>query len=147
MIFNEHKYKELAENIEQEYITLCGKQPCGECRYAFKSHCKTLFILDYLDKKKEEEKTLIYQMKIYYGAKLNNKVIYSTEITLEDCRRFPNKIDEKIYKEQLKQFIIKDGFAKPEDFTYGFLTKAEYENRITKNKEKTISFKLSKKNI
>lgn len=52
MIFNEHKYKKLAENIEQEYITLCGKQPCGECRYAFMPYYKTLFILDYLDKKK-----------------------------------------------------------------------------------------------
>lgn len=50
MIFNEHKYKELANKIEKEYTRLCSRQPCGECKYAFKPYCKTLFILDYLEK-------------------------------------------------------------------------------------------------
>lgn len=84
---------------------------------------------------------MIYQMIFYYGAKINNQVIYSTRVDLEDCTKFPSKINEAIYKEQLKQLIVKDGFADPKDFTYGFLTKAEYENRITKGKEKIISFK------
>lgn len=51
MIFNENKHKELAAKIEQEYKKLCVKKACGECKYAFQHHCKTLFILDYLDLK------------------------------------------------------------------------------------------------
>lgn len=53
---------------------------------------------------------MIYQMTIYYGAKINGQVIYSTEINFKDCRKFPDKIDGEIYKEQLTDLIIKDGF-------------------------------------
>lgn len=56
MIFNEHKYKKLANQIEKEYTRLCSKQPCGECKYAFQTYCKTLFILDYLDNKNKQYK-------------------------------------------------------------------------------------------
>lgn len=52
MIFNEHKHKDLAAKIEKGYKNLCSRQPCGECKYAFKSYCKTLFILDFLDSKR-----------------------------------------------------------------------------------------------
>lgn len=50
-IFNDHKYKNLAHEIEKEYTNICSRQPCGECKYAFKSYCKTLFILDYMEDK------------------------------------------------------------------------------------------------
>ncbi|MEG2786410.1 MAG: hypothetical protein RR942_01225 [Romboutsia sp.] len=51
MAINEHKHRKLANEIEKEYTNLCSKQPCGECKYAFQTHCKTLFVLDYLGKK------------------------------------------------------------------------------------------------
>lgn len=36
----------LAEFIEKKYTEMCSKQPCGECKYAFKQYCKTLFIIE-----------------------------------------------------------------------------------------------------
>lgn len=86
---------------------------------------------------------MIYQMIIYYGAKLNGQVIYSTEIKLEDCRKFPKSIDEEVYKKQLEELITKDGFY-PKYFEYGFLTKSEYENRITKDNEESFNYTVSK---
>lgn len=86
---------------------------------------------------------MIYQMTIYYGAKLNGQVIYSTEIKLEDCRKFPKSIDEEIYIKQLEKLITKDGFY-PKYFEYGFLTKSEYENRITKDNEESFNYTVSK---
>lgn len=86
---------------------------------------------------------MIYQMIIYYGAKLNGQVIYSTEIKLEDYRKFPKNIDEEVYKKQLEKLIIRDGFY-PKYFEYGFLTKSEYENRITKDNEESFNYMVSK---
>lgn len=86
---------------------------------------------------------MIYQMIIYYGAKLNGQVIYSTEIKLEDCRKFPENIDEEVYKKQLEELITKDGFYS-KYFEYGFLTKREYENRITKDNEESFNYTVSK---
>ncbi|XZH34295.1 hypothetical protein ACSW8L_15400 (plasmid) [Clostridium perfringens] len=86
---------------------------------------------------------MIYQMTIYYGAKLNGQVIYSTEINLKDCTKFPKSINEEVYKKQLEKLIIRDGFY-PKYFEYGFLTKSEYENRITKDNEESFNYTVSK---
>lgn len=86
---------------------------------------------------------MIYQMTIYYGAKLNGQVIYSTEINLKDCTKFPDKIDGEVYKKQLEELIKNDGFY-PECFEFGFLTKDEYENRYTKDNEENFNYIVSK---
>ena len=54
----EHKYSELAMQINKEFVDLCSKQPCGECKYAFQDNCKTLFTLDYLENKEKKIKTV-----------------------------------------------------------------------------------------
>ncbi|XZH99927.1 hypothetical protein ACSXEK_15960 (plasmid) [Clostridium perfringens] len=51
MIFNERKYKELANKICTGFSKLCSSNSCGECKYAFQSNCKILFTLDYLENK------------------------------------------------------------------------------------------------
>ncbi|MGL6184777.1 MAG: hypothetical protein ACRC1T_05295 [Clostridium chrysemydis] len=86
---------------------------------------------------------MIYQMTIYYGAKINGDVIYSTEIHIEDCTKFPKDIDGNIYRKQLEELIIRDGFN-PGYFEFGFLTKSEYENRTTKDNENSTNYKISK---
>lgn len=47
-----HKYTNLAQKIKKEYSNLCSNNTCGECKYAFQSNCKILFVLDYMDKYK-----------------------------------------------------------------------------------------------
>ena len=71
---NKHKYIELANNIGREYDKICGKQPCGECKYAFQQDCKILFTLDYLDKQKENSNI----------ANLDNSINKFT-ITCNEC--------------------------------------------------------------
>lgn len=85
---------------------------------------------------------MIFQMTFYYGAKINGQVIYSTKVKLEDCRKFPSSINGDVYKKQLEQQITNDGFADPKDFTYGFLTKDEYDNRPIKGNENTTKFEI-----
>ncbi|MGL4571709.1 MAG: hypothetical protein ACRCVJ_11670 [Clostridium sp.] len=81
-------------------------------------------------------------MTFYYGAKINGQVLYTTKIELEDCWKFPDTINEDIYEKQLEELITSDGLADPKDFTYGFLTKDEYENRPTKGNERSFDYEL-----
>lgn len=41
----------LAKFIEEKYSEMCSKQPCKECKYTFKEHCKTLFIIEFMTPK------------------------------------------------------------------------------------------------
>lgn len=59
MIFNEHKHKELANEICVVYSKLCSSNSCGECKYAFQPNCKILFTLDYLDSKNISDLELV----------------------------------------------------------------------------------------
>lgn len=86
---------------------------------------------------------MIYQMKIYYGAILEGKVIYSLESSLEDCTSFPEKLSEISFKHYIVQAIINDGFN-PNDFTIGYLTKEQYENRNDIENEKVTTWSVSK---
>lgn len=73
---------------------------------------------------------MIYQLTAYYGALIGNKVVYSAEINLNDCTKpFDVCIDEKLYKQYITEKIIVDGFN-PTDFTFDWLTKEQYENKI-----------------
>lgn len=87
---------------------------------------------------------MIYQMTIYYGALLNGQVIYSLENNLTDCRKFPDEIDGNIFKKQLRDFIQSQNLN-PDDFEYSFLTKEQYENRITKNDENKHVYQIDSK--
>lgn len=83
MIFSEHKHRGLANEIEKEYVNLCSKQACasGECKYALQTHCKTLFILDYLDKKDKQ-----YTNKYKECLKgMTKEDILNVERLLEEC--------------------------------------------------------------
>lgn len=81
---------------------------------------------------------MIYQMTIYYGAVVNGEAIYSIQTSLEDCKEFPENIDEIIFKYPLEQLIIKDGL-KVSDFEFRYLTKEEYDNRYDKENEKVTT--------
>lgn len=48
----DHKFKDLAREIDQEFFKVCNINACGECKYAFMPNCRTLFVLDYLESKK-----------------------------------------------------------------------------------------------
>lgn len=86
---------------------------------------------------------MIYQMQVYYGALLNGQAIYSLESSLEDCKRFPNEINEDAFKYPIEQAILKDGF-KLEDFEIGYLTKEQYENRFDIEHENSTTWTASK---
>lgn len=77
---------------------------------------------------------MIYQMTIYYGAMLNNEVIYSMESTLENCTKFPKRLSSEHYCKVITNLIEQDGFN-PHDFDIGYLTKEQYENRYEKDNE------------
>lgn len=79
---------------------------------------------------------MIYQMQIYYGAMLNGQAVYSLEISLDDGKTFPTKIDESGFKELIERAILNDGFN-IEDFEIRYLTKKEYENRFDIENEKS----------
>lgn len=84
---------------------------------------------------------MIYQMTIYYGAILNNEVIYSLESNLEDCKTLPSEIDEYAFKYPLEQAILGDELN-PNDFEIGYLTKEQYENRFDIENEKAITWTI-----
>lgn len=86
---------------------------------------------------------MIYQMTVYYGAMLNNQVIYSSETTFNDCNMFPDKIDEYMFKYPIEQAILNDGFNLS-DFKIGYLTKEQYDNRFEIENEKTVSWTIEK---
>jgi hypothetical protein len=73
---------------------------------------------------------MIYQLEIYYGATVDDKVAYSAVITLEDCTKpFDCEIDEKPFRNKLIKLIEKDGFS-ADDFKFGWVTKEQYTNRV-----------------
>jgi len=73
---------------------------------------------------------MIYQLKIYYGALIGDKVIYSAELNFDDCTTLLNEpIDHKPLKKYIINKIIKDGFD-PSNFIFDWLTKKQYENKI-----------------
>ena len=84
---------------------------------------------------------MIYQMKIYYGALLNGKAIYSLETTLDNCTKFLNEINENAFRYPIEQAILKDGF-KLEDFEIGYLTKEQYENRFDIEHENSTTWNI-----
>lgn len=87
---------------------------------------------------------MIYQMTIYYGAILNTngQVVYSIENELTDCTKFPNNLKdlEEEMKCIIKHQIIKDGFN-TENFTIGYLTKEQYNNRYKYEKSQVAIYK------
>ncbi len=86
---------------------------------------------------------MIYQMQIYYGALLDGQAIYSLESSLEDCNKFPNDINEDMFKLPIIQAIKKDGLN-PNDFEIGYLTKEQYDNRYSKETEKSTTWSIER---
>lgn len=84
---------------------------------------------------------MIYQLTAYYGALVGDKVTYSAELTFDDCTKF---LTEDINAEEIKKYIIekiiKDGFN-PNDFTFDWLTKEQYENKIDSNVDEQFTIK------
>jgi hypothetical protein len=73
---------------------------------------------------------MIYQLSAYYGALIGDKVIYSAEMNFNDCKKLLKKpIPYEEVKNHIINNIIKDGFN-PDDFTFGWLTKEQYKNKI-----------------
>lgn len=86
---------------------------------------------------------MIYQMQIYYGALLNGKAIYSLESSLYDCKKFPKGINQNTFKIQIQQAIVQDGLN-PMDFEIGYLTKEQYDNRFSKETERSNTWIIEK---
>jgi len=84
---------------------------------------------------------MIYQLKAYYGALVNGKVIYSAELTFDDCTKLLTEpLDSDFLKDHITNKIIGDGFNS-DDFTFGWLTKEQYENKIESKVDKKIEVK------
>ena len=84
---------------------------------------------------------MIYQLKAYYGASINGKVIYSAELTFDDCTKLlTNPLDSSSLKDHITNKIIGDGFN-PNDFTFDWLTKEQYENKIESKVDEKIEVK------
>lgn len=86
---------------------------------------------------------MIYQLTIYYGATLNNEVVYSLESNIKDCTKLPDNINDSMFRYHIEQAILQDGFN-PNDFTIGYLTKEQYENRSNKGNENTVQWTVEK---
>lgn len=88
---------------------------------------------------------MLYQMTIYYGALLNGQAIYSLETFSEDCRKFPSKndINEDMFRLPIIQAIKRDGLN-PDDFEIGYLTKEQYDNRYSKETEKSTTWSIER---
>jgi len=84
---------------------------------------------------------MIYQLKAYYGALIKEKVIYSAELTFDNCTKLlTNPLDSSSLKDYITNKIIDDGFNS-DDFTFGWLTKEQYENKIESKVDKKIEVK------
>jgi hypothetical protein len=84
---------------------------------------------------------MIYQMTLYFGAIINEKVIYSGEITFDDCTQLLKEpVNFTPFKEELIRLIEKDGFN-PNDFTYDWITKEQYSNKIESKVEMDYEIK------
>jgi hypothetical protein len=83
---------------------------------------------------------MIYQLTVYYGAFLRDKVIYSMELNFNDCTTLLTEpIDPEPYKQHIIDKIISDGFN-PDDFTFDWLTKEQYDNRIESHVDESFKF-------
>lgn len=51
-----HKYKKLANEIDQAFYKTCDNDKCEKCKYCYIPNCRTLFTLDYLESKGYEFK-------------------------------------------------------------------------------------------
>ena len=72
---------------------------------------------------------MIFQFTAYYGAVINDKVTYSMELTMEDCKVFPT---EPFSDDEIKKFFIQKIENDGHDsslFTYRWLTMEEYASR------------------
>jgi len=84
---------------------------------------------------------MIYQLKAYYGASINGKVIYSAELTFNDCTKLLTKpLDSNSLKDHITNKIIADRFN-PDNFIFGWLTKEQYENKIESKVDEKIEVK------
>jgi hypothetical protein len=73
---------------------------------------------------------MIYQLKIYYGALIKDKAVYSAELTFDDCTELLTEpVDCETIKSYLIEKIIEDGFN-PNDFAFDYLTKEQFESKI-----------------
>jgi len=87
---------------------------------------------------------MIYQLKVYYGALVNDKVIYSAELTFDDCTKLLTEpLDSSSLKDYINNKIIADGFN-PDNFTFGWLTKEQYENKIESKVDEEIEVKSNR---
>ncbi len=83
---------------------------------------------------------MIYQLTAYYGALIGNKAIYSAELNFDDCTKLlTSPIDCQSVRDCIIKSIIKDGFN-PDDFTFDWLTKEQYENRIESKINEEFNF-------
>jgi hypothetical protein len=83
---------------------------------------------------------MIYQFTAYYGALIRDKVIYSMELSFNDCTKFLTEdIDSEPYKDYIAKKIIADGFN-PNDFTFDWLTKEQYKNKIESKVDERYEF-------
>ena len=84
---------------------------------------------------------MIYQLKAYYGASIKGKVIYSAELTFDDCTKLLTEpLDNNSLKDHITNKIIVDGFN-PKYFTFSWLTKEQYENKIESKVDEEIEVK------
>jgi hypothetical protein len=83
---------------------------------------------------------MIYQLKAYYGALIGDKAIYLAELTFDDCTKLLTEpISDVTLKAHITKKIINDGFN-PNDFTFDWITKEQYENKIESVIDEEIKF-------
>jgi len=84
---------------------------------------------------------MIYQLKAYYGALIKEKVIYSAELIFDDCTKLlTNPLDSDFLKDHITNKIISDGFN-PDNFTFSWVTKEQYQNKIESKVDEEIEVK------
>jgi hypothetical protein len=84
---------------------------------------------------------MIYQLTIYYGALIGDKAVYTAELNFNDCKELLTEpIDCASIKNYLIEKIISDGFN-PDDFTFDWLTKEQYENKVESKVDGEIKIK------
>lgn len=71
---------------------------------------------------------------------IGDKVVYSVEMSFDDCTKLLKvPVNIEPMKKKLDEEITKDGFN-PDDFTFSWLTKEQYENKVESN---TIEKKIA----
>lgn len=78
----------------------------------------------------ERRKYMIYQLTYYIGAIVKDKVCYSAEVNFVDCTKlFIEPFDITPFIKNLREQVKQDGFN-PDDFTYDWITKEQYNNKL-----------------